>query len=126
MSSKARGEGVLDSGSTSSTGFSEFDAEYACSDHAMVRQVVQAAVRNYFASSCTALARLTLCLDFTEGAPVPNNKTPFVRYQAPLVQISVERKSGPGSTTTAQSTTLRAAAKSSEKGSGSCSTANTG
>ncbi|KAM3728512.1 Protein translocase subunit SecA [Dirofilaria immitis] len=70
----------------------EFDAEYACSDHAMVHHVVQTAMRNYFSASCVSPAHMTLCIDFTEGAPIPTNSAPVVRYQAPLVQINVERK----------------------------------
>ncbi|VDK86900.1 unnamed protein product [Onchocerca ochengi] len=85
-------------GSTSSTVLSEFDAEYACSDYVMVHRVVQTAVRNYFSASCTNPAHMTLCIDFTEGAPVPSNSSPVVRYQAPLVQINVERKFDPNST----------------------------
>ncbi|EFO16915.1 hypothetical protein LOAG_11587 [Loa loa] len=87
--------------SGSSTVLSEFDAEYACSDHAMVRQVVQTAVRNYFSASCTSPAHMTLCIDFTEGAPIPSNSTAVVQYQAPLVQINVERKFDPRSTNVA-------------------------
>lgn len=59
----------------------------------MVRHVVQTAVRNYFSASCTSPAHMTICIDFTEGAPIPSNSTSTVRYQAPLVQINVERKS---------------------------------
>lgn len=70
----------------------------------MVRHVVQNAVRNYFSASCTTPAHMTICIDFTEGAPVPNNSTPTVRYQAPSVQINVERKFDPKSTNIATAT----------------------
>uniref|UniRef100_A0A915Q388 Uncharacterized protein n=1 Tax=Setaria digitata TaxID=48799 RepID=A0A915Q388_9BILA len=97
MSSTA-GKDRCSSGPESSAVLPEFDAEYACSDHAMVRHVVQTAVRNYFSASCTSPAHMTLCIDFTEGAPIPSNSASSVRYQAPLVQINVERKSGTGNT----------------------------
>lgn len=58
----------------------------------MVRQVVQTAVHNYFSASCTSPSHMTLCIDFTEGAPKPDNSTTTVQYQAPLMQINVERK----------------------------------
>ncbi|VDK80485.1 unnamed protein product [Litomosoides sigmodontis] len=100
MSSSMTGSGKHNDGHgrRSNVVFSEFDTEYACSDHAMVRHVVQTAVRNYFAASCTSPAHMTICIDFTEGAPIPSNSTTAVRYQAPLVQINVERK--PDSKTT--------------------------
>uniref|UniRef100_A0AAF5PKA8 Uncharacterized protein n=1 Tax=Wuchereria bancrofti TaxID=6293 RepID=A0AAF5PKA8_WUCBA len=90
--SSITGSKKCNSGPRSSILLSEFDTEYACSDHAMVRHVVQTAIRNYFSASCTIPAHMTLCIDFTESAPTPSNSTSTVQYQAPLVQINVRRK----------------------------------
>ncbi|VDN94076.1 unnamed protein product [Brugia pahangi] len=103
--SSITGSKKCDSGPRSSVLLSEFDTEYACSDHAMVRHVVQSAVRNYFSSSCTIPAHMTLCIDFTENAPTPSNSTSTVQYQAPLVQINVRRKFDPRSTNLATTAT---------------------
>lgn len=83
----------------------------------MVRHVVQNAVRNYFSASCTSPAHMTLCIDFTEGAPIPSNSTSTVRYQAPLVQINVEREFDPkGVATSLAKDSELPAASTSEKG----------
>ncbi|VBB33621.1 unnamed protein product [Acanthocheilonema viteae] len=117
MSSSITGSEKYNGGPRSSPVLSEFDTEYACSDHAMVSHVVQTAVRNYFSASCTNPTHMTICIDFTEGAPTPNNSTPTVRYQAPLVQINVERKFDPNVATAAatKDTKLSATASTTEK-----------
>ncbi|CAG9538578.1 unnamed protein product [Cercopithifilaria johnstoni] len=109
MSSSITGSEKHSGGLGSNAVLPEFDTEYACSDHAMVRHVVQTAVRNYFSASCTNPAHMTICIDFTEGAPIPNNSAPIVRYQAPLVQINVERKFTDTSTAVTKDSELPAA-----------------
>uniref|UniRef100_A0A0R3S4W5 THUMP domain-containing protein n=1 Tax=Elaeophora elaphi TaxID=1147741 RepID=A0A0R3S4W5_9BILA len=102
------------SGSRSRTILSEYDAEYACSDHAMVCHVVQTAVRNYFSESCTTPAHMTICIDFTEGAPTPSNSTSAIRYHTPLVQINAERTFDPKNTNVVTTATAAATPKASE------------
>ncbi|VDN03838.1 unnamed protein product [Thelazia callipaeda] len=91
MSSTIGSDVVSGAASSSGAVLTEFDAEYACTDHAVVRQVVQTAVRNYFSSSCIYPAHMTLCIDFTENASLRSGSA--LQYQAPSIQINVERKS---------------------------------
>uniref|UniRef100_A0A0M3ICY7 Plus3 domain-containing protein n=1 Tax=Ascaris lumbricoides TaxID=6252 RepID=A0A0M3ICY7_ASCLU len=59
--------------------------QYTSMDNIMLRRAIQNALRNYYAAHIVRPARMSICIDYTDGAPAYNNLSPFLRYRNPSV-----------------------------------------
>ncbi|KHN76177.1 hypothetical protein Tcan_11269 [Toxocara canis] len=53
----------------------------------MLRRAVQSALRNYYSARIVRPAHMSICIDYTEGAPVDNSLSPFLHYRNPSVVL---------------------------------------
>ncbi|VDM42601.1 unnamed protein product [Toxocara canis] len=63
------------------------ELHYASMDSVMLRRAVQSALRNYYSARIVRPAHMSICIDYTEGAPVDNSLSPFLHYRNPSVVL---------------------------------------
>uniref|UniRef100_A0A915ABT7 Uncharacterized protein n=1 Tax=Parascaris univalens TaxID=6257 RepID=A0A915ABT7_PARUN len=63
--------------------------QYTSVDNTMLRRAIQNALRNYYAAHIVRPARMSICIDYTDGAPACSNLTPFLRYRNPSVVLKM-------------------------------------
>ncbi|VDK53344.1 unnamed protein product [Anisakis simplex] len=73
--------------STSEASSGQNENLYTTVDSNALHHAVQKAVSNYYSACVTRPARMTICIDYTQGAPASTSLSPFLNYRNPSVVL---------------------------------------